>query len=190
MRLQTYNDIVTPELLEGCIDNNGHPGFLEDYRIIHCLIRKYKPQTFFEIGTCDGSGAKIIKNALRDWSALYSLDLPTELIHQSLRTGTGDRVGRNCDLLFTQLRGDSMTFDFSKYPCEGYFVDGNHTEESVCHETIEVLKNQPLIVIFHDSDLAEVMRGIVDGWGHSDEGDSYDLFFVEGTRIAYLLKVR
>ncbi len=190
MILQAYNDIVTPELLEGNIDNNAHPGFIEDYRVLHSLLKIHKPKSVFEIGTCDGGGTKIIKNAIGESGVVFTIDLPTEKIHQSLRVGSGDRVGKNCDLAFIQLRGDSLDFDFSKYPCEAYFVDGDHTEANVCHETIEILKLEPKVVIYHDSDMSEVMRGIIDGWGESNNGDDYDLFRVSETRMAYLLKVR
>ncbi len=182
---QTYNDIVTPELLKDNIDNNGHPGFLEDYKVLHCLIRKYKPQTFFEIGTCDGSGAMIIKNALGTDGVLYSLDLPTEKIDKSLRVNGGDRVGKNCRLPFVQLRGDSMEFDFSKYPCEGYFCDGNHTEKSVYHETIQMIKQNPKLIIYHDANILEVASGILIGFEFNED---YDLFRVSDTRIAYAVK--
>ena len=94
-----------------------------------------------------------------------------------------DCVGERCKFPYTQLRGDSLTFDFSKYPCEAYFVDGAHDKEHVKHETKEVLKLKPAIVIYHDADMLEVLDGIVDCMNKN-----YQLFRVEDTRIAYLLK--
>lgn len=189
---QKYADIVTPELLAGAIENNEYHGFREDYHVLHCLLKIHKPKTFLEVGTNMGRGTKIIKNALGPESEVYSLDLPTELAHVSLQhpinEGHGDRVGHLCDLPFTQLRGDSMKFDFSQYPCEGYYIDGEHTTNAVRHETSEILKLNPNIVIFHDSDMPEVMQGILEGTELSKKKSKYELRRVVDTRIAYLLK--
>jgi len=184
MIIQHYKDIVTDELLNGNIDNDEFTGFLEDYRVLHCLLRIFKPKSVFEIGCNMGVGTKIIKNAVPD-AEVYSLDLPTELAHISLQhpinEGKGDSVGHRCDLPFTLLRGDSMNFDYSQYPCEAYFVDGSHDFEHVSHETKEIIKLKPLIIIYHDSDIKEVFDGIVNGMN-----DDYELYRVIDTRIAYL----
>ena len=191
MVTQTYKDIVTPELLRGAIENREFHGFLEDYHVIHCLLKMYKPKTMFEIGTNMGRGTKIIKNALGAYSKVYSLDLPTELAHVSLQhpisEGHGDRVGHLCDLPFTQLRGDSMTFDFSQYPCEGYFIDGEHDFEHPFRESNEVLKLWPKLVIWHDSDIPGVWKAITESLKIAE--NKYQLFRVTDTRIAYALRI-
>lgn len=189
---QTYNDIVAPELLRGAIENNEFHGFKQDYHVIHCLLKIYKPKTLFEVGTNLGRGTMIMKNALGNDSQVFSLDLPTKLAHISLQhpinEGHGDKVGSLCKLPFTQLRGDSMTFDFSQYPCEGYYIDGEHTQKAVEHETKQVLKLSPKIVIYHDTDLIEVMQGILNGLDASPNANEYTLYRVSDTRISYLLK--
>lgn len=187
---QSYKDIVTPELLKGAIENNEFHGFREDYHVLHCLLKLHKPKTFLEVGTNMGRGTKIIKNALGTGSDVYSLDLPTELAHVSLQhpinEGHGDRVGHLCDLPFTQLRGDSMAFDFSQYPCEGYFIDGEHDFEHPFRESNEIFKLLPKIVIWHDSDIPEVWQAIEMSVKLSD---NYNLCRVEDTRIAYALRI-
>ena len=96
--------------------------------------------------------------------------------------GKGDSVGHRCNLPFTQLRGDSMKFDYSKYPCEAYFIDGEHDYDHPHHETKEALKQNPKIIIFHDSDIKEVYEAII----HAFDGDKkYQLYRIEDTRIAY-----
>lgn len=188
---QTYNDIVTPELLAGAIENNEYEGFREDYHVLHCLIRKYKPLSLLEIGTNMGTGTNIICNAGKNWlMQVYSLDLPTELAHVSLQhpisEGKGDKVGSNCKFHYTQLRGDSMEFDFSQYPCEAYYIDGEHDYEHVKHETIQAINQHPKIIIFHDSNIKEVLDGIIDGMSANAIG--YSLCRVFDTRIAYIIK--
>lgn len=191
---QKYKDIVTPEILEGAIENNEFHGFLQDYHVLHCLLKIYKPKTLCEIGTNLGRGTMIIKNALGNDSTVYTLDLPTELAHISLQhpinEGHGDKVGSLCTLPFIQLRGDSMKFDFSKYTCEGAYIDGQHDTEHARHETIQVLQWNPKIVIYHDTDLPEVMQGILEALEIDEHGNSnhYKLVRVVDTRISYLIR--
>ncbi len=190
---QSYKDIVTPELLKGAIENNEYPGFLEDYHILHCLLKIYQPKTFLEIGTNRGRGTSIIKNALGEDSTVYSLDLPTELAHISLQhpinEGHGDKVGELCKLPYTQLRGDSMKFDFSQYPCDGFFVDGEHDFDHPFRETTEILKGCPRLIVWHDSDIKEVWEAIYTALANlksnAPVNKYYTLYRVTDTRIAY-----
>lgn len=184
--------------IDDAIINDEFPGFKQDYLVLHSLIRKHQPKTFFEIGTNMGTGTNIICNAIyknlpsfaeaRRLKKVYSLDLPTELAHISLQhpisEGKGDKVGINCKFPYTQLRGDSMKFDFSKYPCEGYFCDGEHSLLNVKIETNKMLVQQPKIIIYHDADIEGVWLGITAYLPNND----YDLFRVTGTRIAYALR--
>ena len=181
-----FEDLYDAEICADAIINDEYHGFKQDYLMLHLLLRKYKPKTVFEIGTNCGTGTKIIKNAVGRNAEVYSLDLPTELAHISLQhpinEGKGDSVGHKCNLPFTQLRGDSMKYDFSKFPCEAYFIDGEHDYDHPHHETKEVLKNNPKIIIWHDSDIKEVYEAIV----HAFDGDKkYQLYRIEDTRIAY-----
>jgi len=185
---QKYADIVTPELLQGAIENREFEGFLEDYHILHALLRKYNPNSVFEIGTNCGRGTSIICNAIPD-AKVYSLDLPTELAHISLQhpinEGHGDRVGYLCQFPFTQLRGDSMTFDFSKHICEAYYIDGEHSYKNVFLETTNILNINPQLIIWHDTNIPEVCSAIIDVFNNHVERENYYLCRVTNTRISY-----
>lgn len=190
----TSKDIITQESLEKAIRNKEFQGFETDYLVLDSLLRKYKPKSVFEIGTNMGRGTKIIKNAVGD-NNVYSLDLPTELAHISLQhpinEGHGDSVGHLCDLPFTQFRGDSMNFDYSLFPCDAYFLDGEHDWEHPYHETKEVAKLLPSIIIWHDSDIPEVWAAINDGLKDAEfwnPNAQYDLVRVEDCRVSYALK--
>lgn len=188
VKLILSKDIIAPEFEIGAIYNDEFHGFHEDYLVLHCLLKKHNPKSIFEIGTNMGTGTKIIKNACMG-AEVFSLDLPTELAHVSLQhpisEGKGDAVGSKCDLPFTQLRGDSMKFDFSANPCEAYFIDGEHSYDNVFHETSEVLKLSPKLIIYHDADIAPVYIGAVTAFMSSHR---YDLYRVTDTRILYALK--
>jgi len=189
MKQLTFENVYNKHLAEGAILNEEFTGFKEDYLTLHCLLRYHKPKTLFEIGTNMGTGTKIIKNALGPDSTVYSLDLPTDLAHISLQhpinEGKGDSVGHKCDLPFIQLRGDSMEFDYSEYPCEAYFIDGEHDYSHPNHETIEVLKNKPKLIVWHDSDMETVYNAIIDAFKGVE---NYDLYRVTDTRIAFAVR--
>lgn len=189
MIIQQSKDILFD--IGDAILNEEYYGFKEDYLCIHSLIRRYRPSTFFEIGTNMGTGTNIICNAVYKYyfdANIYSLDLPTELAHVSLQhpisEGKGDKVGSLCKLPFIQLRGDSMTFDFSQYPCEGYYIDGEHDTVHAKHESGQVFKLNPKIVIWHDTD----MKAVMDGIEAAIAGTDYKLYRVEDTRISYAIR--
>jgi hypothetical protein len=196
---QTYADICTPELLAGVVENNLYHGFREDYHVLWCLLKKYQPASVFEIGTNMGTGTNIICHALPQ-AKVYSLDLPTELAHVSLQhpisEGKGDAVGSKCKLPFTQLRGDSMEFDYSSYPCEAYFIDGEHDYVHPYEETMAASELLPEIIIWHDSDIPDVYAAITDAIvltnailvDFINNDVQYDLYRVTDTRIAYAVK--
>ncbi len=184
-----YSLVVNNELLEGNIDNNDFEGFVFDYRVLHCLIRHYKPKRFLEVGCNMGVGTKIIKNAIGD-GEVFSLDLPTELAHKSLQhpisEKKGDKVGSLCDSPFTLLRGDSMTFDYSQlYPIDGWFIDGEHDFEHPNHEAKEAIKSGAKLIIFHDANIECVDHAIRDAFTNNTD---YNVFRVFDTRICYAVR--
>lgn len=181
--LYDYRDAILNEEFEG---------FKEDYLVLHSLLRRYRPASYLEIGTNMGTGINIACNAIYQYhfeAQIYSLDLPTELAHISLQhpisEGKGDKVGLNCKLPYKQLRGDSMTFDFSKYPVECYYVDSEHNFKTVFKETMEILKQEPLLVIYHDTDIPEVFSAIIAAFKGHINGNNYELYRVLNTRITY-----
>ena len=187
MKTQTYKDIVTPELLAGAIENNEFYGFKEDYHVLHCLLRTFKPKSVFEVGTNMGRGTNIICNAVPK-ANVYSLDLPTELAHISLQhpisEGKGDKVGSLCKFPFTQLRGDSLNFAFEDYPCEAYYIDGEHEYINARHESLAAASCDGKLIIWHDADMLPVYDGIKDAL----KTLPYELYRVADTRIAYAVK--
>lgn len=195
MIYQKFTDIHTDELATGAIINDRMPGFKEDYLLLHCLLRKYNIRTCFEVGTNTGFGTKIIKNALGEIkSVVYSLDLPTDQGNLSKQHPIhhGNLLGEECDLEYIQLTGNSKTFPYYAYPAQGYYVDGEHDYDHVLAETKRILTEaRPKLVIYHDADMTEVIKGIMDGfrWAYVNMLDNtYDLYRVSDTRIAYILK--
>jgi len=189
MKQTSFEEIVTPELVKGAILNEEFTGFKEDYLVIHCLIKKHSPKTLFEVGTNMGTGTNIICNA-NPGMKVISLDLPYDLAHVSLQSpvseGKGMNTGRNCKFPFTQVWGDSMKYDYSQhYPIEGWFIDGEHNYSNPYHESKEAIKSGAKLIIWHDSDIAEVYNAINDAFQWNND---YDLYRVINTRIAFALR--
>ena len=143
-----------------------------------------------------GTGLNIACNAIYKYdfdAQIYSLDLPTEMAHVSLQhpisEGKGDRVGEYCNYPFKQLRDDSTKFNYSQYPCEAYFIDGEHKAYNVHIETMKILAQKPMLIIWHDADMKEVEMGIEMSFMKSPYASNYKLFRVTGTRIAYATRL-
>lgn len=185
---QTFNDIYSDELAEGAIVNDRHEGFRKDYLVLHCLLRKHKIKSCFEIGTHVGWGTQIIKNVLGENSEVYSLDLPNDEAWKSnqhpIINPNGD-IGSKCTLPYTQLLGDSRTFDYSQYPVESYYVDAEHSYNNVFIETSKIIEMKPKLIVYHDADSENVYNAAIDALG---ENSDYEAYRVIDTRILYFLK--
>lgn len=178
-------EIITDELSKGAII---HEHFAMDYLVLHCLIKKYLPKTFLEIGTHLGTGTNIICNANPDMK-VYSLDLPYNIAHYSKQSpvseGKGKNTGSRCTRPFTQVWGDSYIYDYTQhYPLEGWYIDGEHTYTNVFKESVAAFVSNAKIIIWHDTDMKDVYDGIKEAskWGYN-----YDLYRVEDTRISFAL---
>lgn len=188
MKQQSFHDIYTDELAEGAILNNRHEGFVNDYLMLHCLLRKHNIRSCFEIGTHVGWGTQIIKNALGEDSQVYSLDLPDEEAWKSEQHTTkhsNGSTGSKCTLPYTQLLGDSRYFDYREYPVESYYCDGEHSYNNVFLETTQMINMKPKLIVYHDADSENVYNAVVDAFGDNEE---YELVRITDTRILYCLK--
>lgn len=176
---------------DDAILNEEYDGFKLDYLVLHSLLRYHQPKSILEIGTNMGVGTNIICNAIPD-AEVYSLDLPTELAHISLQhpisEGKGDKVGSLCTRPYTQLRGDSLEYQY--FPVEAAFIDGEHDWQHPWHETLELSRGGVKLFVWHDADIAVVWEGITQAIRETREiyWNPYQLYRVEDTRIAYALK--
>lgn len=199
MKKVKFSEIVSSDLSRGAIIRNDFPGFREDYLGIHALIRKYHPKRFLEIGTSAGNGTRVIANALGMhqymlWKnigkKLYSIDVPPgtnpKIIYPGAEDGHPQVAGSACELPFTQLFGDSTKFDFSPYyPIDGWFIDGKHNYEYAKKDTIQALKSNPKLIIWHDKQIEGVTEAVVEVIKKSS---SYELFDLMGTRLLYAIR--
>jgi hypothetical protein len=198
MKIIQINEIAKDPYTKNAIIRNDFPGFKEDYLVIHCLIKKYNPKTLIEIGTSSGLGTKVICRAMgikkywwnkkKNINKVYSIDVPPgsdpNIIYPGKEDGHPIRAGRKCFFSYTQLFGNSNTFDFSPfYPIEAWFIDGKHNYEYAKKDTIQALKSDPKLIMWHDLQIPEVEQAVVEVMDSLQ--DKYELYRVEGSRIAF-----
>ncbi len=178
----SFKDVFKPELSFDAIVRDEE-GFENDFLLLHSVIREYQPKNIFEIGTCEGKGTLIVKNAIRE-GIVYTLELPAGEGPYNI---SADRIGVKCTLPFVQLIGDSMTFDYSTYfPIDAWFIDGWHDYEHVYYETEQAILSDPKLLVWHDSDVQEVFQAIIDVMQYHP---NYIIFRVVDTRVTYAVKI-
>jgi hypothetical protein len=165
-----YNDLVNEELNSVFLTNTEFIGFDEDYYVIQSLLNKWQPKSVFEIGTCTGNGSRIIRHILPS-AKITTLDINV--------------CGDLCPNDVEKIVNDSMTFDYStKYPIDCWFIDGHHIYENAYHETNEAIKSGAKYIIYHDADIKEVYKAIMDSFDDNKASDLYDLYqVIEPTKI-------
>lgn len=198
MKTIQFSEIVSKSIAKNAIIRNDFPGFREDYLAIHCLITQIAPLSFVEIGTSSGAGTNVICNAMNInryfWNRnpknkrVYSIDVPPGTDPKQIYPGGEDghpkHAGKKCKFPYIQLFGDSTKFDFSPYyPIDAWFIDGKHNYEYVKNDTLQALKSCPMLIIWHDVQIPEVEKAIIDLMTPLEK--NYDSFRITDTRIAY-----
>jgi hypothetical protein len=173
-------------------DFMGCEGFKEDYLALHGIIREVNPQSFCEIGTHLGEGTRIICNAMQG-KQVYSLDLPvrydeTKDVYLNWNSEKPEgKVGERCEFTYTQLFGNSKDFDFSPYyPIDAWYIDGRHNYEFCYVDSINALKSNPKVIIWHDTLMDGVQKAI---YQIIEENKAlYEAYYIRGTRVSFILR--
>lgn len=176
----TSDAIITPQLSSNAIIRQ-EAGFETDFLILHCLVKQFKPKKLFEIGTCEGYGTLIMANACPSCT-LISLDLPP---HTAPFFLTLADIGRKCSRPFQQVFGDSLAYNYTQhFPIDAWFIDGAHDYQHVLHETNQAVASNAQLIIYHDTDIPEVLQAIVDAL----DGTEYKIYRITDSRVSYAIK--
>lgn len=198
MKKINYKQVVTPALKKGAVIRKGFPGFREDYLAIHCLLRKYQISSVMEIGTSSGLGTRVICNALGLHKFYFWRNFGKKVVSIDVVPGTNPKIiypdgedghpqvaGELCDLPYTQLFGNSTKYDFSAvYPLQAWFIDGKHDYTYAKKDTLQALKSQPKLIIWHDKQIKGVKEAIVEVMSKQ----SYDVFNLDNTRLIFAVR--
>lgn len=129
--------------------SSGGEVTLQELVCINALIHRAQPQRLLEIGTLGGRTTLNMVANTQSTAEIYTLDLPNT---EQSRAGTArEMLGRK----WTQLYGDSLTFDFS--PLYGsldfVFIDANHSYAHVSSDSVQalrMLRQAGGVIVWHD----------------------------------------
>jgi len=133
---------------------------------IVAITRFVKPNRIFEFGTFKGHNTVLFAQNSGQSTEVYTLDLPasdvaamdTKPCDGDLKyvnkTAIGQYIQQEDNNKITQLFGDSMTYDFSRFAnqCDLVFVDASHSYPFVKSDTANAVKmlREGGVILWHD----------------------------------------
>src|SRR5688572_19207954 len=137
-----------------------HPFPLNELMLMTATVCRFKPELIFEWGTNIGKSARIfyeITSAFNIRSEIHSIDLPDDVYHnEHPQSNRGIMVKGIREVTLHQADGLQRSFEIigDKKP-EGnvlFFVDGDHSYQSVKKELETILTKMPEAkVLLHDT---------------------------------------
>ena len=145
-------------------ENGIFPYYEPQYLVIE-LVALLQPQAAFEIGTFRGLVTSLIAMNMPPDGCIYTLDLPnTDVPEHASDLGYIKRVDETVGSFFRdtpwmgtkirQLRGNSLTFDFSPFydRMELVLVDASHTYQAVFSDSMNAFRMIKAggVILWHD----------------------------------------
>ena len=137
-----------------------HPFPLNELMLMTSAVCRFKPELIFEWGTNVGKSARIffeIINTFKIECHIHSIDLPDDVFHNEHPKKNRGKMVKGIDKV-TLHQGDGLMRSLELYNEKKpggnvlFFVDGDHSYESVKKELEEILKNIPgAVVLLHDT---------------------------------------
>lgn len=158
---EVNNWIISEFVIDKLVPVVGfHPFPLNELMLMTAAVCRFKPELIFEWGTNIGKSARIfyeISNAFNISSHIHSIDLPDDVFHnEHPQKNRGIMVKGLKQVTLHQADGLKCSLDLinEKKP-KGkvlFFVDGDHSYDSVKNELHTILKNIPdAVVLLHDT---------------------------------------
>ena len=158
---EVNNWIVSEFVVDKLVPVVGmHPFPLNELMLMSSAVCRFKPELIFEWGTNIGKSARIFYETIKAFdvaSQIHSIDLPDDVFHNEHPQKDRGKMVRGLKEV-TLHQADGLTKSFEIYdkqkPKENvlFFVDGDHSYESVKKELDEILKHIPdAIVLLHDT---------------------------------------
>ncbi len=137
-----------------------HPFPLNELMLMTATVCRFKPELIFEWGTNIGKSARIfyeITKAFNYKSEIHSIDLPDDVFHnEHPQQNRGILVKDIPEVILHQADGLECSLGLIKQKKPKghvlFFVDGDHSYETVKNELHTILSNVPnAIVLLHDT---------------------------------------
>lgn len=137
-----------------------HPFPLDELSLMTAAVCRFKPVLIFEWGTNIGKSARIFRetaNAFGIQTHVHSIDLPDDVFHnEHPKNERGKLVKGMKGVTLHQADGISRSLEIlKKENPDGrvlFFVDGDHSYDSVRKELTQILDNVPeAVVLLHDT---------------------------------------
>ena len=137
-----------------------HPFPLNELMLMTSAVVYFKPEFIFEWGTNIGKSARIfyeISEAFNVKTEIHSIDLPDDVFHGEHPKDNRGKMVRGIDRVkLHQADGLKCSFDLiEKKKPKGrvlFFVDGDHSYETVKNELSTILAKAPnAVVLLHDT---------------------------------------
>jgi len=137
-----------------------HPFPLDELMLMTSAVVYFKPEYIFEWGTNIGKSARIFHEIAEHFKVnteIHSIDLPDDVFHgEHPKDNRGKMVRGIAKVKLHQADGLKCSFDLidQKKP-KGrvlFFVDGDHSFETVKNELETILNKEPnAVVLLHDT---------------------------------------
>lgn len=155
------NWIVSDFIVERLVPVVGtHPFPLTELTLMSDSVVRFRPKAIFEWGTHIGKSARIFYETAKAFNIncqIHSFDLPDDIEHvEHPREQRGELV-RGLPVKLYQEDGVTGALRISKKDKIAdekimFFLDGDHSYESVKRELAEVVKNHPMAkILVHDT---------------------------------------
>ncbi len=156
------NNWITSEfIVEKLVPAVGmHPFPLDELSLMTATVCRFKPELIFEWGTNIGKSARIFYETIKAFDIpcqIHSIDLPDDVFHnEHPQKDRGKMVLGLKEVTLHQADGLTRSFEiYDQQKPKGkvlFFVDGDHSYESVKRELDEILKHIPdAVVLLHDT---------------------------------------
>lgn len=158
---EVNNWIVSEFVVDKLVPAVGmHPFPLNELMLMTSAVCRFKPELIFEWGTNIGKSARVFYEAVKAFNIpceIHSIDLPDDVFHNEHPKNDRGKLVRGLKEV-TLHQADGLTRSFEIYDSKKpkgnvlFFVDGDHSYESVKRELDEILKHIPhAIVLLHDT---------------------------------------
>ncbi len=137
-----------------------HPFPLDELSLMTATVCRFKPELIFEWGTNIGKSARIFLEIVNGFNLkchIHSIDLPDDIFHsEHPKNERGKLVRGMTGVTLHQADGVTRSLEIiAKENPSGivlFFVDGDHSYESVQKELTAILSNVPnSVVLLHDT---------------------------------------